>query len=389
MMTKRVQDSLKEWKITKMEQVVNSTLASKYADYRHRVAARCNGNPKERMLFHFCSPFVIEKIWKEGEGHDPRLSNWAEVGKGAYFSEHAMYGYAYTCSLWPGPPDYEVKPEPPIGHTMQAFASLVCLGNVADVGPGCETCTSPAWEAWKKEPPVMPKPTRPPAIALPSDPAERLHILDLVQNDTPRCDSVKSTEGNFDTHPHSKNSVSVKRLGYRRRVRDIMHPRLHDRAKEWAEQYVLFDVAASYPMFILTLTKHQDSPFGPQQLLDAGCEVSLVKQIGFDASHFKSLGKTASEMIIAGWSVPDLKSAGFDASSLLAGGCEQTELTSAGFTTSQLKEAVADNNSKTNKSSEVCFFVTIVRLAAAATIPSLMSVRSLQQLPMPYMPELP
>jgi serine/threonine protein kinase len=383
MMNKRVQDSLPEWKITEMEQVVNSTLASEYAKHRHGVAARRNGNPNEKIMFHFCSEFAMNKIWKEGEGHDPRLSNWAEVGKGAYFSKHAIYGYAYKCFLWPFPPDFEVKPEPPIGHTMKAFASLVCLGDVADIGPGCETCPSPEWDAWKKELPHLPKPTRPPARTLPSDPAERRHFLDLAHTDAPLYDSVKSTEGDLDTHPHSKNIVLVKRLGYRQRVRDLMHPRLLDRAKEWAEQYVLFKPANSYPMFILTLTKYRDSEFGPQQLLNAGCEVPLLKQIGFDASHFKALGKTASEMLIAGWPIPDLKSAGFDASSLLAGGCEQTELTSAGYTAPQVNEAVAIF-SKTNKSSEVCSFVTIVRLTAAATIPSLMSVRSLQQLPMPY-----
>jgi hypothetical protein len=151
MLNRRVHDSLPEWDVTGMQQVVNTTLASKYAAYRHRVAARCNGNPNERMMFHFADPAVMTKIWQQGEGHDPRLSTWAEVGKGAYFSKHPMYGYAYKFKLWPSPPDYVVKAEPPIGECMQVFVSLVCLGNVADMGPGCETCTSPAWEAWKKE----------------------------------------------------------------------------------------------------------------------------------------------------------------------------------------------------------------------------------------------
>jgi serine/threonine protein kinase len=260
----RVHDSLPEWDITDMVQVVNSALASKYAGYRHRVAAHCNGNPNERMLFHFADPAVMTKIWQEGEGHDPRLSNWAEVGKGAYFSKHVMYGYAYNYSLWPSPPGYAVKPEPPIGASMQVFATLVCLGNTADMGPGCETCPSPAWDAWKKEPPVLPKPTRPPAMTLPADVAEKQHILDLMHvTHEPRYDSVMSTEGDLGTHPHSTNKDTSGR-----RICDIMHPRLRARAKEWAEQYVVFDAASSYPMFIATLTKTRDGPLYAQPLTD-------------------------------------------------------------------------------------------------------------------------
>jgi serine/threonine protein kinase len=127
MLNNRLHDSLPEWDITGLVQVVNTALAAKYAGYRYQVAARCNGNPNERMMFHFCNPFVIPKIWQQGEGHDPRLSNWAEVGKGAYFAKHVMYSYAYKYKLWPSPDEYEVKSsEPPIGETMQLFASLVC-----------------------------------------------------------------------------------------------------------------------------------------------------------------------------------------------------------------------------------------------------------------------
>ena len=74
MLSKRVHESLPEFDITSMVQVSNPALASKYADYRHRLASRCNGDPNERILFHFASDFVIPKIWQEGEGHDPRLS---------------------------------------------------------------------------------------------------------------------------------------------------------------------------------------------------------------------------------------------------------------------------------------------------------------------------
>ena len=63
MLNRRVHDSLPEWDVTSMEQVVNAVLDSKYAAYRHRVAERCNGNPNERMMFHIAPPAVAPKIW--------------------------------------------------------------------------------------------------------------------------------------------------------------------------------------------------------------------------------------------------------------------------------------------------------------------------------------
>jgi WD40 repeat protein/serine/threonine protein kinase len=357
MLNTRVHDSLPEWDVTGMQQVVNTSLASKYAAYRHGVAARCNGNPNERTMFHFAPPPVMAKIWQQGEGHDPRLSQWAEVGNGAYFAKHVMYCYAYKYSLWPS----ESKPEPPIGESMQVFASLVCLGNVADVGPGCETCTSPAWEAWKKEPPVMPKPKRPPAMTLPADAAEKQHVLDLMQvKDAPRNNSVTSTEGDLGTHP-----ASTSKDASGRRICDIMHPRLRARAKEWAEQCVLFDAAASYPMFIVTLTKTRDSPIGAQQLMDAGCDVNRIKALGFTASHVKALGKTVGEMRAAGWSASDMKDAGFDAGYLLAEGYSVSELKKVNFTALQMKDAGC--------SVQQLKHFTLVELKAAFNIPELRS----------------
>jgi serine/threonine protein kinase len=333
-LNRRVHDSLPEWDVTRMQQVVNASLASKYAAYRHRVAARCNGNPNERMMFHFADPSVMTKIWQQGEGHDPRLSNWAEVGKGAYFSQHPMYGYAYKYSLWPSPPSFTVKPEPPIGESMDVFVSLVCLGNVADMGPGCETCTSPAWEAWKKELPIMPKPTRPPAMTLPVDAVEKQHILDLMQvKDAPRYDSVMSTEGDLGSHP-----ASVNKDASGRRICDVMHPRLGAQSRDWAKQCVLFDAAASYPMFIATLTKNRDSPVGVQMLMDAGCDANRIKSLGFSASDVKAVGKNVLEMLHHGWPVLDLKNAGFNAQSLLAGGCSAADLKTSLFTASEMKD---------------------------------------------------
>jgi hypothetical protein len=259
-LSKRVHESLPEFDITDMVQVLNPTLASKYADHRHRLAARCNGNPNERMLFHLAPDFVIPKIWQAGEGFESRLSQWAEVGKGAYFCEHVIYNFAYKYGLWCPPDQIKDVPEPPVGSTMRVFAVLVCLGNVADMGPGCESCSSPEFIQWKKEydyqnpkkdPKINPLPTRPPAMPLASDAAERRHMLDLNQiMDEPRYDSVTSTEGDLSTHP-----ASTCRTPAGRAVRDVMHPRLRERAKDWGKQCVLFDTA-SYPMFIMTLTRH-------------------------------------------------------------------------------------------------------------------------------------
>ncbi len=249
-LTARVHESLPEFDITHLEAVVNQTLESKYAGYRQRVALRCNGDPNERFLFHFCPDIVIPKIWQEGEGHDTRLSQWAEVGKGAYFSEHVIYGYAYKFNLWEG------GAEPAIGETFRVFVTLVALGNCKDLHEGCGTCTSPEWEEWKKEfaPMKIENPTRPPEYALPPDAGERQHRLDLMcVKDNPRYDSVTSTEGDLGTSPASTYMNKAKT----HLVRDVMHPRLLQRPREWGRQYVVFDTAASYPMYILTLTKQR------------------------------------------------------------------------------------------------------------------------------------
>ncbi len=133
------------------------------------------------MISLFLSLTVVLKLI-QGAGFDPRLANWAEVGKGAYFSQHIMYGYAYKYKLWDG------GTEPAVGETMSVFVALVSLGNVADMGPGCETCPSPPWDAWKKEFEYMkspqnpsPKPTRPPLMSLPVDSAEHCHVAELLQ----------------------------------------------------------------------------------------------------------------------------------------------------------------------------------------------------------------
>jgi ribosomal protein L13E len=333
---------LPEFDITSMVQVSNPALASKYADYRHRLASRCNGNPNERIMFHFPSDSAITKIWQEGEGHDPRLSVWAEVGKGAYFSEHAMYGYAYKYNLWPSPPKFEVKPEPPIGATMIVFATLVCLGNVADVGAGCESCPSPVWDAWKKEFEYQksaenrsPKPTRPPAMPLPSDAAQRQQLLDLMQvKDAPRYDSVTSTEGDLATHPASTNTTAAGQ-----RMCDVMHPRLRDRAAEWSRQYVLFEAQNSYPMFIMTLTKTGASPMGVLQLKAAGCDVPRIRALGFTALQFKDAGFEVQELKGGGFSSQELMSAGYDLSALIGAGFSVGEMKGLGVTALQLKDA--------------------------------------------------
>lgn len=263
-MTARVHISLPEWDISEMLQIVNPALQSKYADYRHRAAARCNGNPNERMLFHFAPDHVIPKIWQTGEGHDPRLSVWAEVGKGAYFSEQIMYGYAYAFKLWPSAlSSWLVETEPDCGATMRVFASLVSLSNVADMGPGCETCPSDTWTAWKQEfahqksaENPNPKPARPPVMLLSAHAAHTQHILDLMRvKDAPRYDSVVSTEGDLATHSASTNKVPSGLP-----MCNVIHPRLKERARDWGRQYIVFDTAASYPMFLITLKKIRPTP---------------------------------------------------------------------------------------------------------------------------------
>jgi len=322
MLNTRVHDSLPEWDITNMVQVVNLAQSSKYAAYRHQVATRCNGDPNERMMFHFAHPTVT-----------------STVGQGAYFYEHAVYGYACKYSLFPLPPSFELSPEPEIGESMELSVSLVCLGNVADMGPGCETCSSPAWDAWQKEFEQI-KPTRPPTILLPTDSSEKQHVLNLNHgNAAPYYDSVCSTEGDLGAHP-----ASTKKDSQGNRMCDIMHPRLRDGAKEWGKHCVLFDPAASYSMFVLTLTKQRDSHTDPLQLMESGCDVNRIKALGYNASHFKAKGKTVHEMRMAGWATLDLKNAGYNSGSLFIGGCSTSELRRAGFTASQVQNAVASFN---------------------------------------------
>jgi hypothetical protein len=271
-LTQRVHESLPEWDITKMEQVVNGVLDSKYASRRYQLAKCCNGDPNERMLFHLPpNDGIIRKIWQAGEGFETRLAQWAEVGKGAYFCEHAIYCYAYKFGLW-APSDKmedDVK-EPPVGKDMQVFVALVCLGNVADMGPGCESCPSPKYQEWKQEFPKSaeipsPVPTRPPAInnTPSSDPVRWQHTQDIRNvKEYLRYDSVSSTEGDLATHPDSNCKNSSGKL-----IREVLHQRLKKRAKEWGKQYVLFD-SSSYPMFLLTLTKTRLSPW-LQEMVDA------------------------------------------------------------------------------------------------------------------------
>jgi hypothetical protein len=165
--------------------------------------------------------------------------------------------------------------------------------------------------------------------------AEKQHILDLTQvKDAPRYDSVKSTEGDLGTHPSSTNKDESGKP-----ICDVMHPRLRARAKEWAEQFVLFDTAASYPMFIATVTKTRDSPFGPLQLIAAGCRADRIKKLGFSVGHIKALGKSVQEMRDAGWTALELKNEGYDACSLLAGGYSSSQLKEADFRASQMMNA--------------------------------------------------
>jgi len=334
-MQARIHESLPEWDIADMVQVVNEKLGASYANYRHQVAVCCNGHPNEHLLFHVCPEKIIDKIWQDGEGHDPRLSVWAEVGKGAYFSEHLMYGYAYTYKLWPSPPSYTAEPEPPIGSVMRVFASLVTLGNVADMGPGCETCPSPAWDAWKKESERQPKPTRPPAMELPVDAAHRRHVLDLSRiKETPRYDSVKSTEGDLST---AAASVNMSPSGTR--ISALMHPRLLEQPQEWGQQYVVFDRAASYPLFIITLTKTRKSPVGALQLKQMGISAMRVRSLGFNPQEMKEAGFEDLGIGCAGFSKDELASIGLDAAALKVAGCTASKLKTAGFTAENLKSS--------------------------------------------------
>jgi hypothetical protein len=158
-------------------------------------------------------------------------------------------------------------------------------------------------------------------------------VLDLLQvKDEPRYDSVTSTEGDLATHPDSNCKTAAGKP-----MRDVMHPRLKTRAKEWGKQYVLFE-SASYPVFLLTLKKTGCSPMGPQQMIDAGCDANRLKALGCTASDFKALGKTVHEMRVMGWNVSDLKDAKYDPLLILRE-FAASALRDAGFTIKDMQEA--------------------------------------------------
>ena len=152
--------------------------------------------------------------------------------------------------------------------------------------------------------------------------------------DAPRYDSVTSTEGDLATHPASTNKTAAGQ-----RMCDVMHPRLRDRAAEWARQYVLFETQNSYPMFIMTLTKTRASPMGVLQLKAAGCDIPRIRALGFTALQFKDAGCGVQELKGGGFSVHELISAGYDLNALIGGGFSVGEMKGAGVTASQLKDA--------------------------------------------------
>jgi hypothetical protein len=160
-------------------------------------------------------------------------------------------------------------------------------------------------------------------------------MLDLNQvKDEPRYDSVMSTEGDLATHPDSTCTTPSGD-----HMRDVIHPRLKARANEWGRQYVLFDTASSYPLFLLTMTKTRESPMGLRQLIDAECDVKRIQALGYRANDVRALGTSVLQMRHAGWSLQDLKGASFDAVSLRAGGFSISELKSVGFTALQLRDS--------------------------------------------------
>jgi hypothetical protein len=158
-------------------------------------------------------------------------------------------------------------------------------------------------------------------------------LLDLMKADAPRFDSVTSTEGDMACHPESTSKDPSGK-----RICELMHPRLKERAKEWGKQYVVFDTAQSCPMFILTVKKVRNSPYGLQQLIDDDCDIERIRALGFTAADFKARGKTASQLKKAGFSAADLRAAGFGLSDLDAANYDLAELKRAGFQDSELSQ---------------------------------------------------
>jgi hypothetical protein len=236
---------------------------------------------------------------------------------------------------------------------MRVFVALVALGNVADLGVGCETCPSPLWDAWKTEFSYQksaqnpsPKPTRPPAMQLNGSAAFCRHHLDLLQIGdaaTARFDSVLSTEGDLGTAPNSTYSNNIGR-----RIRDVMHPRILKDADKWGQQYVVFDTGAAYPEFLLTLTKVRASPYSLSSMVSQGMSTAELVNRGFvDVKQLLSVGCIPEDIVCAGISLHDVVSAGILPSSLnisllLSAGCSVESLRCEGCDIKYLAAAQVD-----------------------------------------------
>ena len=131
---RRVRESLPDFEVTRLQQVVNSYLWANYCVKSYALASGCAGGANERELFHVSKN--LEAILKgtNNAGFDPRLKErgGSEYGNGVYFAQHIAYCVSYSQGWL-----FEAR-DPPADE-VQVLLALVSLGDCKDFGPLCSS----------------------------------------------------------------------------------------------------------------------------------------------------------------------------------------------------------------------------------------------------------
>ena len=221
----RVQESLPSHVVTALQYIDNSELRADFKRQRLIVAKKYGFDPQrgignihnkkwQRVLniqlgFHAMSgsPEELKKIYEAGRelgGFDLRLGRQGAYGRGSYFAHHAIYS-AY---LYP-------RPTPAADGSITMLCAEVILGNSKDYGTDCD--------------------------------GELLRAPEVPGEPGKTYDSVQGTESGFGIHGNrGSHRDRAKRYGRNSAGRE-----------EDARQYIVFEKAAAYPSYLVTIKPAQ------------------------------------------------------------------------------------------------------------------------------------
>ena len=220
---KRVKDSLPMFKVVRIEQVLNAYLWERYCTRSYELARnnKVSHDPHEKELFHVSQDLNAIIEGTNGAGLDPRLKKpgGCEYGNGVYFAASVAYCAAYSQG-------WLFEDQDPSAGEVQVLMALVSLGDCKDFGP---LCTSRRGDNFARD--------RGAACGLKDSWKEGNHRnrgppKDMADKNSALYDSVCGTEGNLTWSPNKMMKGDGERLG---------------------KQYVVFDVAQSYPYLRITL----------------------------------------------------------------------------------------------------------------------------------------